>query len=36
MKRQKTDYAAGPDDIMYDYYKDGGDVVIDSMTELFN
>ena len=36
VKRQKNGKAAGPDGIPYEFYKHGGEVVIDSMTKLFN
>ena len=36
VKRQKNRKAAGPDDILYEFYKNGGEVMIDRMTELFN
>ena len=36
VKRQKNDKAAGLDDIPYEFYKNGGEVMIDRMTELFN
>ena len=36
VKKQKNGKAAGPDDIPYELYKNGGDVMIDRMTELFN
>ncbi|XP_063857805.1 uncharacterized protein LOC135099405 isoform X1 [Scylla paramamosain] len=36
VRRQKNGKAAGPDDIPYEFYKNGGEVVIDRMTELFN
>ncbi|MPC75190.1 hypothetical protein E2C01_069574 [Portunus trituberculatus] len=35
VKRQKNGNTAGPDEILYDVYKNG-EVVIDKMTELFN
>ena len=36
VRRQKNGKAAGPDDIPYEFYKNGGEVAIDRMTELFN
>ena len=36
VKRQKNGKAAGPDGLPYEMYKNGGEVVIDRMTELFN
>ena len=36
VKRQKNGKAAGPDEIPYEMYKNGGEVMIDRMTELFN
>ena len=36
VKRQKNGKAAGPDDIPYEFYKNGGEVMIDRITELFN
>ena len=36
MKRKKNSKAAGPDDILYEFYKNGGEVMIDRMTGLFN
>ena len=36
VKKQKNGKAAGPDEIPYELYKNGGEVVIDRMTELFN
>ena len=34
MKRQKNGKAAGPDDISYEFYKNGGEVMIDGMTVI--
>ena len=36
VKRQKNGKAAGPDDIPYAFYKNGGEVMIDRMTKLSN
>ena len=37
VKRQKNEKAADPDGIpYYEMHKNGGEVVIDGMTELFN
>ena len=36
VKRQKNGKAAGLDGIPYEMYKNGGEVVIDRMTEVFN
>ena len=36
LKKQKNYKAAGLDEIPYELYKNGGDVVVDGMTELFN
>ena len=36
VKRQKNGKAAGLDDLPYELYKNGGEVMIDRLTELFN
>ena len=36
VKRQNNGRATGPDDIPFEFYKNGGEMVIDRMTELFN
>ena len=36
VKRQKNGKAAGLDEIPYEMYKNGGEVLIDRMTDLFN
>ena len=36
MRRQKNGKAAGSHGISYEMYKNGGEVMIDRMTELFN
>ncbi|KAK4328209.1 hypothetical protein Pmani_001329 [Petrolisthes manimaculis] len=36
VKREKNCKAAGPDDIPYEMYKNGGEFMIEKMTELFN
>ena len=36
VRKQKNGKATGPDDIPYELYKNGGEVVIDWMTDLFN
>ena len=34
VKRQRNGKAAGPDDIPYEFYKNGGEVMIDRMTAI--
>ena len=36
VKRQKNGKAAGPDEIPYEMYKNGGETVIERMTDVFN
>ena len=36
VKRQKNGKAVGPDEIPYEMYKNGGEAVIERMTEVFN
>ena len=36
LKRQKNNKAAGLDEIPYEMYKNGGMIVLEKMTELFN
>lgn len=36
VKGEKNGKAAGPDDIPYELYKNGGESVIDRMSDLFN
>ena len=36
IKRQKNGKAAGPDEIPYEMYKNGGETVIERMTDVFN
>ena len=36
VKKQKNGKAAGPDDIPYEFYKNGGEIVVEKMNKLFN